>query len=136
MIIFLFFVPHCFSLHITSHYSSPIISITSFISHYFFFSPVYLLPIISFCLSSLPSSLIISFCPSSLFFISHHSFSSPITPLFLFVSYHSFSSPITLFHLPLCPISPFCFLSLLITLFYSLSSSITFHYSIVISFFY
>ncbi|RGB29436.1 hypothetical protein C1646_713521, partial [Rhizophagus diaphanus] len=86
-------------------------------------------------------TLITPFRLSSLLFNSHHHFfPSPITPfrlpslLFSFVS-HPFSSPITLFHLPSCPISPFVSYHF-ITLFYSLSSSITSHYSIVISFFY
>ncbi|RGB28883.1 hypothetical protein C1646_715015, partial [Rhizophagus diaphanus] len=91
MIIFLFFVSHHFSPPITSHYSIPLFSITFFHFPLFLFLSC-LLPIISFS--------------------SHHSFSSPITPLhFLIISLH--------------PISPFYFLSLFITLFYSFSSSIT-----------
>src|SRR6266542_1709723 len=96
---FFIFCLSSFSPPITSHYS------ILFVSHHFlslFFS--YLLPIIAFCLSSL-------------LFVSHHSFLSPITlfrlPSLLFASYLSFSSPTIL-------ISPFYFLSLPITLFYSI----------------
>jgi hypothetical protein len=127
------------SLPFVSHHSSSS-------SHHSFSSPItpLHLPIIPFCLSITPLRL------PSLLYVSHRSFSYPsllfIFPLLLFVSSSSFhhsslsshpsiSSPITPLHLPSCHISPYCFLSLLTILFYSLSSSITFHYFIVISFF-
>ncbi|PKK65722.1 hypothetical protein RhiirC2_57845 [Rhizophagus irregularis] len=99
------------SFHIQNQYSSSS-SHLLFVSHHFFSSPITPL--------RLPSLL---FTSHHSLIVSHHSSSSPITsfrlPSLLFVSHHFFLFPITTFHLSSCPISPFCFLSLLITLFFS-----------------
>ncbi|RGB38762.1 hypothetical protein C1646_691695, partial [Rhizophagus diaphanus] len=86
MIIFLFCLSS-FSLLITSHYSIPLFSITSFHFALFLFLSC-LLPIISFCLSSL---LFVSHhlsSPSHYSSSSYFSFLFPITPLLFFTPFH------------------------------------------------